>query len=224
VARVPRARAAQSAGAALVIAMLVIAMLVIAMVVIAAACARGSQAARPGGAARSGRPVTPATAPPAAVRSADCPHPSSTAADATLAPDDQNKLNESLNKLDGYATQHFPGSYAGVALSIVDDALLVYRKPFAAFDDWARSAFPHVCLVLVDAPHSQRELLALQDRIVADFGYWQAHGVRINTTAPRVDGSAVEVTTLDAGRAKAAFPQRYGAGAPIAIIRDGPVS
>ncbi|MBO0869516.1 MAG: hypothetical protein J2P15_13210, partial [Micromonosporaceae bacterium] len=163
----------------------------------------------------------------AVVRNAACPSPPpvpAPSASVSLAPAQEAKLTDDAGRLDSYATQHFAASYAGTALSTVEDALLVYRKPLAAFDDWVLHTFPRICLVVVDALHSQRELYALQARIDADNDYWRAHGIRINTTSPRVDGSAVEVGTQDVDRAKAAFPARYGPDAPIAIVAEAPVS
>jgi hypothetical protein len=142
----------------------------------------------------------------------------------TPQPANQEALDALAQRIQPYAEQHFAGVYAGLEVVSATDRLRLYRTPSADFDSWISRDFRHDCVEVADAPHSQRELRTLTDRVIADMDYWKSHGLQLNSVSARYDGSAVEVGTLDVDRARQELPRRYGTDAPITVVKRGPVT
>jgi len=160
------------------------------------------------------------------VRTAGCAthtSPPAMSIDGTPQPANQEALGEMADRITPRAEERYADVYAGLEMVQELDRLRVYRKPSKDFDAWILQDFRADCVELIDAPHSAVELKALQDRIGSDMDYWAQQGVHISTIGSRVDGSAVEVGTVDVDRAKVELPKRYGTAIPIVVIEQGPV-
>lgn len=112
-------------------------------------------------------------------------------------------------------------SFAG--LEVRGETVVVYRTPSPQLDAAVRALPGAERVVLRDAPHSARELEQLRARISRDIAHWEREGVLVSSLLVRHDGTAVEVTSPQAGRARQAFAERYGSGAPLVVVEGGPV-
>lgn len=137
--------------------------------------------------------------------------------DGTPQPANQEALDALAGRVEGVAKTRFAAVYTGLELRSEQDRLRVYRVPSADFDSWLTGAFKDDCIEVVDAAHSAQELNALVDRITGDVAYWKSQHIQIGTVSPRVDGSAVDVTTTDVAQASPALVQRYGTAVPIKV-------
>jgi hypothetical protein len=149
--------------------------------------------------------------------------PPAMAIDGTPQPANQEALDALAQRIQPYAEAHFADVYTGLELRSEQNRLRVFRVPSSTFDSWLLGTFAADCVEIVDAAHSAREVNDLATKITNDLAYWRAQHVSINTVSPRVDGSAVEVTTTtDVGKASAALVARYGTAIPIAVTKGDP--
>ncbi|GAA0817420.1 hypothetical protein [Spirilliplanes yamanashiensis] len=147
-------------------------------------------------------------------------HPHTEAGMPVTPPD----LAAVIAAIDEAGGRDFAAAYAGVEVDQAGVRAIVHRVPAADFDAAVRGLTPAgVCVVVRDAAHSRATLAALQERITADLAEWEGRGVRIETVGARHDGSGVEVGARDPERARAELAARYGADAPIVVVRSGPV-
>jgi hypothetical protein len=114
-------------------------------------------------------------------------------------------------------------SYAGLEVDQEHVRAFVYRKPSATFDDFIRRTAQDVCIVVRDASNTAVDLAYWHDRVLADLAYWTNEGIRISSVGARHDGSAVEIGTRDVEQARRKLPARYGPGAPLHFLNEGPV-
>jgi hypothetical protein len=142
--------------------------------------------------------------------------------DGTPQPANQEALDALAQRIQPYAETHFADVYTGLELRSEQNRLRVYRVPSSTFDSWLLGTFAADCVEVVDAAHSAREVNALATKITDDHAYWQSQHISINTVSPRVDGSAVDVTTTDVDKASAALLARYGTAIPIAVTKGDP--
>ena len=133
------------------------------------------------------------------------------------------KLNAVIERIESGGRQRFAASYAGVEVDQDRVRAIVYRVPSEPFDDFVRHSAEDVCVVVRDAAHGVAELTEWHDRLVLDLPYWAEQGVQIVTVGSRHDGVGVEVGTRDVERARNLLPARYGAGAPLVFVEEGPV-
>lgn len=139
----------------------------------------------------------------------------------TPFPANQERLNGLAQQIEADAGARFAHSYTGVEIDTGADLIRVYRVPDPDLDRWLFGTHPSTCVVLIDTAHARAELLALQDRIIADLEFWKSQGVTVNRLGVTLSGT-LEVGTLDVDKAKRLFPDRYGSGAPIVVVRGGP--
>lgn len=151
--------------------------------------------------------------------SANAPRPEATQSTKPMAGGGMADLATQVERL---ARAEYPESYAG--LEVEAGGLVVYRKPSEQLDAALRTLPGGQRLVLRDAAHAARELDRLRDQVTADGEYWQRHGIVISSVASKHDGSAVEVATVQLQQAERLFPQRYGAGPPLELVRGGPLT
>ncbi|CCH30440.1 hypothetical protein ABZ816_16820 [Actinosynnema sp. NPDC047251] len=136
----------------------------------------------------------------------DLPKPTS----SSVTPTNDPAAEAAASALGPLLETGFPQTYAG--LRLVGDRVVVYRLPDQALDDAARAAAHGARLELSDAKFPLSRLKEVAERIDADAEYWKGRNVRISTWGPAVDGSAVDVTTVDGSDAdRAALAERYGA-------------
>lgn len=142
----------------------------------------------------------------------DTPVAPAAAADCTN-PETLLRIAEGLRAT---APARFPESFTDV--EITSEAVVVFRKPSTAFDEWAAQE----CVTLVDALHSAPELRALRDRVEADRDYWKGRGIVLNTVAVDPDGTIrIGVNEEDVERAQKEIVARYG-DVRITAISDAP--
>lgn len=140
----------------------------------------------------------------------DPPVPPSSSVVPTAAPTDDPVAEAAAAELGPLLENGFPQTYAGLRLD--GDRVVVYRLPDPALDEAARAAAHGARLALTDAKFPLSRLKEVTDRIAADTEHWKTTNVRISTWGPAVDGSAVNVTTVDGSEAdRAALAERYGA-------------
>jgi hypothetical protein len=176
------------------------------------------------GIAQLDRPSRHAPGPSATAASAcgTTPSPAAPTPGVTPFPANQQFLNSVALGIEADASARFPRSYTGVAIDTRADLVRVYRIPDQDLDRWLSGAVRSTCVVLIDTTHPRAELVALQQRIAADHEYWITQGVTFYLVSISLPGSTLEVTTLDAEKAKQLFPGRYGSDAPIVIVQRGP--
>lgn len=127
-----------------------------------------------------------------------------------------------LARVESAGRAEFPDSFAGLEVDQAEVLGIVHRVPSADFDAFLRAEGAGVCLVVRDARHDLRTLLSLQERIVADLGYWRDAGIEIGVVSSRHDGSGVEVGTRQVAQAQERLPQRYGPDVPIFVRDEAP--
>jgi hypothetical protein len=133
-------------------------------------------------------------------------------------------LLPALSELTAFCQASYPDHYAALHVTEDQEGIVVYRRPGSDLDAALRRRFPAVRVDgFRDARYSERELLGLAERIVADLDAWERRGVRIYTVGPEVHGDGVEVATPDVDRARELLGGRYG---PAVLVRrqdDPPV-
>jgi hypothetical protein len=97
-------------------------------------------------------------------------------------------------RVEQLARADYADHYAGLRRD--GDGVIVYRKPGSDLDRTVRDRVGGD-LTFVDAKLSEREMLALVDRVVDDTDRWAAEGIRVTGAGPEADGSAVRVMTAD---------------------------
>ncbi|MFI5840705.1 hypothetical protein ACIA8K_13445 [Catenuloplanes sp. NPDC051500] len=127
-----------------------------------------------------------------------------------------------LARVESAGRVDFPDSFAGLEVKQTEVLGIVYRVPSADFDAFLRAEGAEVCLVVRDARHDLRTLLTLQERIVADLGYWRDAGIEIGVVSCRHDGSGVEVGTRQVAEAEEQLPRRYGPEVPVFVRDEAP--
>ncbi|MBB5868139.1 hypothetical protein F4553_001518 [Allocatelliglobosispora scoriae] len=141
-------------------------------------------------------------------------------ADATMFGTTQN-MSDLLEVLRVQGEGRFADSFAGLEVIPERNRGVVYRVPSAAFDTFIAQAAGRQCMEIRDAPHTNAELKALHQRIMDDSEYWQQHGVHINMSGPKHDGTAVTIGTDDPAAAEPKLRQRYGPDAPLSFEKAG---
>ena len=141
----------------------------------------------------------------------------------TAVPVTPPALDAAMRRIDDGGRAHHAGSYAGIEVDQRLVRAIVYRVPSAEFDGFIRISAEDACVVVRDAAHSIADLTVWHDRITADLDSWAGHGVRISSVGARHDGAGVEIGTQDVERARRELPDRYGSGAPLIFVEQGPV-
>jgi hypothetical protein len=141
----------------------------------------------------------------------------------TAVPVTPPALDAAMRRIDDGGRAHHAGSYAGIEVDQRLVRAIVYRVPSAEFDAFIRISAEDTCVVVRDAAHSIADLTGWHDRITADLDSWTAGGVRISSIGARHDGAGVEIGTQDIERARRELPARYGSGAPLILVEQGPV-
>ncbi|GIF43570.1 hypothetical protein [Actinoplanes xinjiangensis] len=133
------------------------------------------------------------------------------------------RLAAAMERIDRGGRERFADSFAGLEVDQARVRAIVYRVPSEAFDAFIRSSAEDSCIVVRNAAHGVAELTEWHDRVVADLPYWSAQGIQIATVGSRHDGAGVEIGTLDLEKTRRAFHSRYGDGAPLVLVEEGPV-
>jgi hypothetical protein len=133
------------------------------------------------------------------------------------------RLAAAMERIDRGGRERFAESFAGLEVDQAKVRAIVYRVPSEAFDAFIRNTAEDSCIVVRDAAHGVAELTEWHDRVVTDLPYWSAQGIRIATVGSRHDGAGVEIGTLDLEATRRAFHARYGAGAPLVLVEEGPL-
>ncbi|MEU4476152.1 hypothetical protein [Micromonospora sp. NPDC023888] len=116
---------------------------------------------------------------------------------------------EAAMVVDQAASTRWPKAYAGVAVDVPVQLLLVQRIPTLGFDAAVRGLVPGMTVRFADARYPRLTLDAWVADISADYDYWQRRGVPLRhvSAAP---GQYVEVGTddpqHDAGKIRAHYP------------------
>lgn len=88
--------------------------------------------------------------------------------------------------------------------------LPIYRKPDPGLDAEVAKAAPGVRVEFRVAKYTLVEMKATGGRVVDDRDYWKGRGTTVSAVGPSVDGSGVEVTTVnEAGDFVGALHERY---------------
>jgi hypothetical protein len=132
----------------------------------------------------------------------------------------QTRLLDAAVTIEAAAQERYPQIYAGIALDLPGDALIVYRKPSAEFEGTMAALVPHVTVRYAYAAHSERQIATWQAEVFADRDYWHRRGIDIHGTAPRV-GQCVEVEVENPDRDGAAILAHY-ADRPICVEQGWP--
>ncbi|BBH64876.1 hypothetical protein ACTI_15610 [Actinoplanes sp. OR16] len=133
-------------------------------------------------------------------------------------------LATAMERIDRGGRDQHADRYSGIEVDQKRVRAVVYRVPSARFDDFVRSSAEDACILVRDSAHALAELDDWHDRIVADLHYWGDQGVRIVTVGSRHDGVGVEIGTRDLDEARLMLPARYGIGAPLVFVEEGPVT
>ncbi|BEL11244.1 hypothetical protein Q0Z83_094350 [Actinoplanes sichuanensis] len=133
------------------------------------------------------------------------------------------RLTAAMERIDRAGRERFADSFAGLEVDQARVRAIVYRVPSEAFDAFIRNTAEDNCVVVRDAAHAVAELTEWHDRVVADLPYWSAQGIHITTVGSRHDGAGVEIGTLDLEATRREFRSRYGDGAPLVLVEEGPV-
>ncbi|MCW6006467.1 hypothetical protein K1W54_18065 [Micromonospora sp. CPCC 205371] len=135
---------------------------------------------------------------------------------------DSAAVNDVASRLDQRLRASFPATYAGLVPDADDPLIVIYRKPDAALDRYARDGAGEVRVEFRDAKNSLTELATLARRIDDDRPYWRTQGIQMDLVWPRVDGSAVGVTLShgDMAALERALRERYDDDR-IVVTRDG---
>ncbi|MFK3981918.1 hypothetical protein ACI2K4_16270 [Micromonospora sp. NPDC050397] len=104
-------------------------------------------------------------------------------------------LDQAANDVDGLLKSKYAQWYAGKVLENPGRTMVIYRKPGSDLDQAVRGLVSGVQVRFVDALLSEREMLALTERVMADATYWREQGVSVTGAGPLPDGSAVRVMT-----------------------------
>ncbi|HYN96350.1 MAG TPA: hypothetical protein VES42_21110 [Pilimelia sp.] len=140
---------------------------------------------------------------------------------ATPMPGTPPELEAAMTRIEEAGRTRFADSYAGLEVDQRQVRTIVYRVPSAGFDAFLRETPPGVCVVVRPAAHPAGVLRALQERISVDMDHWAARGIEIRLVSARHDGAGVEVGVADVAQARTAFTARYGADAPILVVKQG---
>lgn len=115
----------------------------------------------------------------------------------------QEDLMEAATRVEDAARQRWPDLYAGVALDVPGNVLLVHRIPAGPDVDAAvRALVPGTKVRLVNAAHTEEQLRQWAERINTDTPTWEHRGVTITGVGPKL-GRCVMVgveTDLDLAR------------------------
>lgn len=104
----------------------------------------------------------------------------------------------------------FASSFAGLELRHDVPMMVVYRKPDPRLDAEVATAAPGVRTEFRDAKYTLVEMKAAGVRVMDDREYWKGRGMTVSAVRPAIDGSGVEVTTVnDAGEFVGAVHERY---------------
>jgi hypothetical protein len=132
-------------------------------------------------------------------------------APATPFPSDwpnQFRLSEAASTISAAAQQRYPEVYAGVELDVPGDVVIVHRRPTAGFDEAIAALVPGVTVRFAYSPHSEAQVTAWQERVVADQTYWRSRGITLNGIGPRF-GQCVVVQVDDPERDRLAIVTHY---------------
>lgn len=136
---------------------------------------------------------------------------------------DDAALSGAADEVHGIVRSRYEDWYAGTVLDHRRGVLTVYRRPGSGLDEAVRSRVSGVELVFKDAAMSERAMLALVRRIMADAGYWRDRGILVTGAGPLADGSAVAVTTR-AGAAEEAVRLSQHYGSRVVVERGSAVA
>ncbi|MFI9811957.1 hypothetical protein [Saccharothrix variisporea] len=104
----------------------------------------------------------------------------------------------------------FAGTFAGLELRHDVPMMVVYRKPDPRLDAEVAKAAPGVRTEFRDARYTLVEMKAAGERVMDDREYWKGRGMTVSAVGPAVDGTGVEVTTVnEADEFVGALHERY---------------
>lgn len=133
-------------------------------------------------------------------------------------PANQPRLMDVHARLEPEAKRRFRKVYAGMRLASPRDRVEVFRKPSPAFDRWVLREFADECVEVRDAAYSAVEISSRADQVMADRAYWAGRNIEIVSVSYDYTGRTLPVAVLgDVARARAEFPERYGAGVPVEV-------
>ncbi|WP_328347050.1 hypothetical protein [Micromonospora sp. NBC_00421] len=139
----------------------------------------------------------------------------------------QQELGDAATTVDETAPSRWPDAYAGVALDMPAQLLLVQRIPTPGFDAAVRAVVPTVTVQFTDARYSKRTLDAWVEQISDDFTYWQGRGIQLHSVGAE-PGQYVAVginnPKRDAGKISARYPRmdlRVVQGSPAVLATAG---
>ncbi|MFI6226158.1 hypothetical protein ACIBCR_02425 [Micromonospora echinospora] len=132
----------------------------------------------------------------------------------------QEKLMNAYAKVETDARKHFPDTYAGSQLDLPGDALVVHRKPSPEFDEAIRALVPGVTVRYAYASHSERQVNAWTERVIADYDYWRGRGITLHGIGPDM-GQGVFVEIDNPFRDDIALLTHYD-DLPLRVEQGGP--
>lgn len=104
-------------------------------------------------------------------------------------------LDHAATEVDDLVKSKYAQWYAGKVLENASRTMTIYRKPGSDLDQAVRERVSGVQVRFADALLSEREMLDLTERVMADATYWREQGVSVTGAGPQPDGSAVRVMT-----------------------------
>jgi hypothetical protein len=96
--------------------------------------------------------------------------------------------------------QSFADTFAGLELRPDVPMMVIYRQPDPRLDAEVAKAAPGVRVEFRDAKYTLVEMTAAGGRVVDDREYWKGRGMTVSAVGPAVDGSGVQVTTVNEAR------------------------
>jgi hypothetical protein len=128
----------------------------------------------------------------------------------TIGATDDPALNAAADVIQPLLQSSFAGTFAGLELRHDVPMMVIYRKPDPRLDAEVAKAAPGVRMEFRDAKYTLVEMQAAGGRVMDDREYWKGRSLTVSAVGPAVDGSGVQVTTVDeAGDFVGALHERY---------------
>ncbi|MBP5936714.1 hypothetical protein [Streptomyces acidiscabies] len=108
---------------------------------------------------------------------------------------DDPVLSAASDAVDRVVHPRYDDWYTSIVLDHQNRAMTIYRKTGSDMDKAVRSQVPEVKVAFKDAAMSEKDMLALTRKVLADTDYWRRQGVVITGGGPLSDGSGIEVMT-----------------------------
>lgn len=128
----------------------------------------------------------------------------------TTGPTEDSALTSAATEVQPLLQSSFADTFAGLELRHDVPVMVIYRKPDPRLDAEVTRAAPGVRVEFRDAKYTLVEMQAAGGRVLDDHEYWKGRGMTVSGVGPAVDGSGVEVTTVnEAGDFVGALHERY---------------